>query len=148
MILNGITHCTGAPSHPATNGAAENSVHTVKDALQRAVAPNKDVDLQLVLSRYLMDYRNTAHCTTGKSPAFLMFGRNIRTRFDLLKPKNVGKEDLELRKVVNKNQLNQRKYYKGRRVIDFDVEENVWVRDYRVLNKPIWVKIGIKNVFR
>ena len=33
-----------------------------------------------------MKYRTTMHSTTGKTPSDLLYGRNIRTRLDLLKP--------------------------------------------------------------
>ena len=39
------------------------------------------------VSRFLFKYRVTPHCTTGVSPAELMFGRPLRTHLDLLQPK-------------------------------------------------------------
>jgi hypothetical protein len=41
---------------------------------------------QTKLSKFLMKYRNTPHCTTGETPATLFMGRNLRTRLDLTKP--------------------------------------------------------------
>lgn len=35
---------------------------------------------------FLFDYRTVSHMTTGRTPAFLMYGRNVRTRFDILRP--------------------------------------------------------------
>ena len=49
------------------------------------------------LAQFLFPYRITPHSTTGRSPAELMFGRQLRTRFDLLHPnvqeKVVKKQD-------------------------------------------------------
>lgn len=38
------------------------------------------------LHEFLFDYRNTQHCSTGETPTKLMFGRNVRTRFDVFNP--------------------------------------------------------------
>ena len=38
------------------------------------------------IARFLFSYRNLTHSTTGVSPAELMFGRQLRSRLDLLKP--------------------------------------------------------------
>ena len=37
-------------------------------------------------SKILIKYRISMHPTTGKTPSDLLYGRNIRTRLDLLKP--------------------------------------------------------------
>lgn len=139
---NGIVHRTGAPFHPATNGAAENSVSTVKNAIRKAVEANKSSDLHLILSRFLFDYRTTAHCTTGESPANLMFGRRIRTRYDTWKPTDhiITENNLDVKRFVSDKQKMQRKNYKGNRVISFKIHQTVMVRDYRLINKPKWIK--------
>ena len=36
------------------------------------------------LAQFLFSYRITPHSTTGQSPAELMFGRQLSSRFDLL----------------------------------------------------------------
>jgi transposase InsO family protein len=84
MKYNGIKHITSAPYHPSTNGFAERSVKSFKHAL-KAMRGEKGT-VQKKLSKYLLPYRNTPHATTGQTPATLMFGRNLRTRLDLLKP--------------------------------------------------------------
>ncbi|CAB3239859.1 unnamed protein product [Arctia plantaginis] len=80
---NGIKHVTSAPYHPSSNGEAENAVRTVKRALKKADVLR--VPLHTFLQRFLMDYRNTVHSTTGETPSKLLLGRNLRTRLDLLK---------------------------------------------------------------
>lgn len=70
---NGIEAITTAPYHPQSNGAAENVVKTFKNALKKCLYYNNKDDVNLVINHFLMDYRNTPHVTTGKTPACLLF---------------------------------------------------------------------------
>ncbi|KAF2890851.1 hypothetical protein ILUMI_15322, partial [Ignelater luminosus] len=83
---NRIKHITIASYSPQNNGQAENSVKTVKVRLKAALADpsNVGVDLSTILARFLITYRDTPHCVTKKSPAEMVFGRQIKTKFDLL----------------------------------------------------------------
>lgn len=76
----GITHLTGAPYHPATNGAAERLVQTFKQALRKSSLPPKKA-----LQEFLMQYRRTP-TSCGFSPSELLMSRQIRTRIDSLLP--------------------------------------------------------------
>ena len=53
------------------------------------------------LANFLIMYRSTPHSVTGRTPAKLLFGRPIRTKFSLLRP--------NLRKTVEERQRQQRK---------------------------------------
>ncbi|XP_056647227.1 uncharacterized protein K02A2.6-like [Diorhabda sublineata] len=66
-----------APFHPASNGQAENAVKTVKQALLKILKRSSLPELNRNLNNFLLSYRITPHCSTGKSPANLMFQRNI-----------------------------------------------------------------------
>ncbi|XP_044766236.1 uncharacterized protein K02A2.6-like [Coccinella septempunctata] len=95
---NGIRHLFSPPNHPSSNGAAENSVKTFKRALVKAFSEGLDVNV--FISRFLFDYRNTEHCTTGSSPSQLMFGRKLKRRLDLLLPKrNEQYDDKKLKQI-------------------------------------------------
>ena len=72
----GITHLTGAPYHPATNGAAERLVQTFKQALRKSSLPPKRA-----LREFLMQYRRTP-ISCGFSPSELLNSRQLRTRID------------------------------------------------------------------
>eukprot|EP00731_Ephydatia_muelleri_P001282 Em0001g1282a len=61
----GIVHLTGAPYHPATNGAAERLVQTFKQALTKSSLPPKSA-----LQEFLMLYRRTP-LSIGYSPSEL-----------------------------------------------------------------------------
>eukprot|EP00731_Ephydatia_muelleri_P034339 Em0055g26a len=71
----GITHLTGAPYHPTTNGAAERLVQTFKQALPPRAA----------LQEFLIQHRRTPR-SEGYSPSELLNGRQIRTKIDVLLP--------------------------------------------------------------
>lgn len=103
LAVNGIKHILIAPQHPASNGAAENSVKTVKNALKKALFSGKVNDISLFLNKFLFDYRTTKHCTTGLTPSESLLNYKPRTRLDFLKPPKTVKE----KKVyVNKYSVN------------------------------------------
>ncbi|KAG6451692.1 hypothetical protein O3G_MSEX007288 [Manduca sexta] len=81
---NCIKHTTSAPYRPQGNGAAENAVKTVKKAIKKALYEGKEINA--ALNKFLLQYRNTEHATTGVSPAMALQGRRLRTRLDALRP--------------------------------------------------------------
>ena len=76
----GIKHLTGAPYHPATNGAAERMVQSFKQSLKKSKLPPHPA-----LQEFLMQYRRTP-LKTGFSPSQLLNGRQLRTKIDALRP--------------------------------------------------------------
>jgi len=74
----GTTHLTSSPYFPATNGAAERSVQTFKQAMRAEKRGGRT--FKAALQDFLMQYRATPHTTTNESPAQLFLGRSIRTR--------------------------------------------------------------------
>ena len=82
LTKNGIRHITSAPYHPSSNGLAERAVQTVKQGLKKL----REGSIKDKVARFLFVYRNTPQSTTGNSPAELLFGRKLNTRFDQLKP--------------------------------------------------------------
>ena len=76
----GITHLTGAPYHPATNGAAERMVQSFKKAMKKSSKPRKSA-----LQEFLIQYRRTP-LESGYSPSELLNGRQIRSKIDTLLP--------------------------------------------------------------
>lgn len=97
MIKNGIHHIRSSPYHPASNGLAERAVRVFKEGFKKM----KEGTISDKIARFLFSYRNLPHSTTGVSPAELMFGRQLHSRLDLLKP------SLESR--VEDNQQRQKK---------------------------------------
>lgn len=121
LIRNGVKHTFSPPHCPATNGAAENFVKTFKTKVDKIVRDGKSLDN--AISLFLLDYRSTPHCTTGRSPYFLMYKREMKTRFDLLKP-NVVNE-------VENKQYSQIRNTGSRKNVNFDLDEIVFAKDYR-----------------
>lgn len=124
---NGIKCILIPPGHPASNGAAENSVKTVKNSIRNAVFGCTLSNLSYItnlLNRFVLDYRISEHCTTGVSPCQLMFGRPIRTRLDLMKPP------------ISANTQNEPQ--DSAEQCKFKVNDTVIVRDYRDHNHQAW----------
>ena len=96
LTKNGIRHVTSAPYHPSSNGLAERAVQTVKQGLKKL----REGSVKDRVARFLFTYRNAPQSTTGNSPAELLFGRKLNTRFDQLKP--------DLLTTVQKNQQRQK----------------------------------------
>lgn len=113
---NGIHHLTGPLFHPASNGQAESSVKIMKKVILKVQLENPTIDTDLIISRFLFQYRNTPHTITREAPAKLLIGHKLRSRFDLLLP-CVAND-------VQSKQMNQIKNYKG-------ILNSVWVKDYR-----------------
>ena len=133
--LNGLKHPTISPWHPSSNGAAENAVKTFKMRLKKALLDpkNSKLDNDTIISRHLFAYRNAPHCYTGDSPSKLMFGKKLRTCFDLIKENSVMKKNCE----------RQIKNHKGRKNETFGSGYLVWVLDYRDPSEVKWTKAEI-----
>ena len=120
LTSNGIKHCKSSPYHLSSNGLAEKAVQIVKQGLKKM----KDGSMNDKLSRLLFTYHITPHSTTGVSPAQLLMGRNLKSRFDLLKP------NLTVR--VEEKQQQQKHTHDTHAVTrQFDKGEEVYVRDLR-----------------
>ncbi|XP_063831899.1 uncharacterized protein K02A2.6-like isoform X1 [Ostrinia nubilalis] len=131
MQNNGIEHIFSAPYHPASNGAAENAVRTIKKVIKKAIRKKKDI--QKFLNTFLLHYRNTEHCTTGESPATLMLGRQLRIKLDLLRPDRGKKvRDAQARQIKIGTEVS--------RVLE--PGEEVWIRQYQGGNKWIPGKVA------
>ena len=106
MLSNGITHTRVPPYHPASNGAAERTVQTVKRALIKyKLDPSKSgMTIRHKLANFLFGYRNTPHTTTGRTPADLFLKRQPRNRLSLLKttPQHICEGETRQTKVVSR----------------------------------------------
>ena len=85
---NGVKHIHCTPYHPSSNGAAERFVQTFKRAMQ---AQKAESSFQQRLMSFLLTYRITPHTTTNIAPCTLFLKREVRTRFDLMRPDISGK---------------------------------------------------------
>ena len=86
LCKNGIKHLTSPPYHPASNGAAERLVQSVKQTLETSLKEDRGLSLSRRIANFLYVYRNTPHTTTGHTPAELFLKRQPRTRLSMVKP--------------------------------------------------------------
>ena len=80
----GIKHHPVTPYYPQANSEIERFFRTAMKAIKIAVIEGKDWKEEI--KRFLMYYRNTPHATTGKSPAELMYGRQLRDQLPTMEP--------------------------------------------------------------
>ncbi|XP_051164950.1 uncharacterized protein K02A2.6-like [Leptopilina boulardi] len=121
---NKILHIRTAPYHPALNGAAENGVGTFKAKFKLLL--KQGLSRHDALCKFLFFYRATPHCTTNLSPAELQIGRQLRARFDAIKP--IFRETNELREKVECKQAKQMHYFRGNRKIAFNQGDVVMIK--------------------
>ena len=131
---NGIMHRTSAAYKPSTNGQAERVVQILKSAIAQARVTKQDVNV--VLARSLLVYRNTPHTTTGEAPSVLLMGRKLRTRLDLILPSVEEHVKKQQYKVLERNG--------NRSIRSFTKGQNVFVRNYR--EKEKWIRGEITEV--
>lgn len=133
---NGILHTTIASNNPQSNGFAENGVKLFKKAIAKHL--ESKINIKQALRAYLFTYRTTPHTSTGETPAKLMFGRTIRTRLEMLDPKQCKPTlDQEVLLRATKTQEKQIKYYGGKQRKSLDIGDLVWSREFRG-NKKYW----------
>ena len=126
-----------SPEHPEGNGVAERFMATIVKTTHAAMAQKKDPKLEI--KRRLLNYRNTPHPSTGKTPSELMMGRVIRTRVPRLikTPKNqilkeARKKDQETR-MIRKEKLDKRKTAKEKKIEKGDL---ILVSQRKTTTKP------------
>ncbi len=84
LKVNGVKHVQVALYHAASNGAAEHMVQSFKRALSASKGSTRS--LQQRLDSFLLTYRTTKHAITGRTPASLFLGRELRTRLSHVCP--------------------------------------------------------------
>ena len=124
---NGVKHIRCAPYHPSLNGAAERFIQTFKRAMQ---AQKAESSFQQRLMSFLLTYRITPHTTTNVAPCTLFLKREVRTRFDLMRPDISGK--------VATKQAQQKFYHdQHTRTRELFIGQRVMVRNLRPGDK--WI---------
>ena len=126
----GLRHITTTVYKPSTNGIAERMVQTFKRSLKKLSSSS---DIQLVIDKFVFNYRLTPHSTTGVSPAELMFGRRLRSRLDLLWP-----GESVSAKVHERQQAQKHCYSKEPRKVPLSPDSTVMIRNY-TNRGPKWI---------
>ena len=125
---NGVKHIHTSSYHPASNGAVERLVQTMKQVLE--AGHQEGVSMEHALTTFLLRYRVTPQATTGVPPSELMIGRPLRTRLDLIRP-DVG------RRVRDHQGRQKTQHDLHGREQGFVLGQQVWVRNMR--EGPRWV---------
>uniref|UniRef100_A0A3B1KG74 Integrase catalytic domain-containing protein n=1 Tax=Astyanax mexicanus TaxID=7994 RepID=A0A3B1KG74_ASTMX len=133
MIKNGITHVTSAPFHASSNGLAERAVQTFKTMMKKA----GEGSISTKVARVLFSYRITPQSTTGKSPAEMLQGRQLRSTLDLVHP------DLK-RRVIEKQDKQKKSHDKQCQGREF--EQGVVVMTRNFSHGPKWIRGLIEEV--
>lgn len=92
---------------------------------------NQNTSFETLMNRYLFNYRNSIHMSTGVTPSSLVFKNKIKTRLDLLRP--------------IENNVKRQKKGAGRDET-FVEGEVAYCRDYRNPNKKSWVRCEIDEI--
>ncbi|XP_008180189.1 uncharacterized protein K02A2.6-like [Acyrthosiphon pisum] len=119
LKINGVTHIKTPPYSPSTNGAAENAVKTFKMFLKKCA---KKSDIEDNISKFILAYNSTNHCSTGVSPAELHIGRQLNIALDRL----IVKAKYNYTKSLERAKEN----YKGGRTKTYEIgdEGNIYKR--------------------
>ena len=124
---NGIMHRTSAAYKPSANGQAERVVQILKSTIEQAQITKQDVNV--VIAKSLLVYRNAPHSTTGAAPSVLLKGRRLQTRLGLVFPSVQELVKQKQYKVLERSaNLNVRSFVKW---------ENVLARNYQ--GKEKWI---------
>ncbi|KAK6009952.1 integrase core domain protein, partial [Ostertagia ostertagi] len=119
-----------SPYHPNSNGEAERFVQTFKKGWYKGLRDGKKPGD--ILAGLLFEYRVTPHPATGKSPAEILMGRELRTTLDVHKTKRKTLGDTSYRKRM-KADYDRR----GRAERAFVVGQQVYMRNYQKGDK--WI---------
>ena len=84
--LLGIHKTRTTPYHPQSNGLVERTNRTIIGILRSFVDRFQTEDWDAYLPQCLMAYRASVHTSTGYSPAFLTYGKEIRLPIEILTP--------------------------------------------------------------
>ena len=124
----GVEHYTSTPLWPQANGEVERQNRTLLKCLTVATADGRNWRGEL--PKFLMAYRSTPQISTGASPHYLMFGREMKTKLPELRPEgNVTSESVRDKDWQSK--VSQKLYAdksRGAKPNPLDVGDEVLVR--------------------
>ena len=105
---------------PSLNSLVERGVQTFKRGFHKLF----ERTVEDHMSRFLLQYRIIPHTATDHPPAKLLFGQNLRSRLDLIKP--------DLAKSVDNRQHKQKENHGQKSPSQtFEVRDKVYVRNFR-----------------
>ena len=139
----GIEQIKGIPYWPPSNRKVEN--HNKTYSKSRELPNWKKRDLRPEVENFLFSYRTTPHCTTGMSPAELLFGRKLRTKLpsssqleDFVEEDSTNQRLIEMRANDSMKKQKNKQYADSRRrvrVLDVEAGDQVLLKYHQKLSK-------------
>ena len=133
MTALGIEHTTSTPFWPQGNAKAEAFMKPFGKAIKTAHAERRP--WQQELAKFLLNYRQTPHSTTGLPPAQLLFNRATRGKlpslskeFILTDHHNEARENEERKKTKGRNYADTRRRTRHSKI---EVGDRVLVKQTR-----------------
>ena len=108
-----LNPCT--PEHPQSNGIAERFMAVLVKTVHAAIA--KGVDPKVEVERRLLNYRNTPHPSTGKTPSQLIMNRKIKTKIPAIIKGSSSKDHQEATKANKAAKLVEKETYDRRKKV-------------------------------
>ena len=109
LKANGIEHCLITRYNPQSNGGVERFNRVIKESIKASLADGQTFDQ--AIHTLLRSYCSTPHSLTGKTPAELMIGRNLRLPLNLFKPPTSADAKIEvMAKSIAKRQQKMEEY--------------------------------------
>ena len=134
----GFQHKPCSPEHPEGNGVAERFMATIVKVVHAAIAEKKDPKIEI--DRRLLNYRNTIHPSTGKTPSQLMMRRIIRTKIPRMQVKLNPEADLEEAREKDKETRLERKEKRDKRKTarekNIQIGDKVLIAQRKTTTKP------------
>nr|XP_054766781.1 uncharacterized protein K02A2.6-like [Lytechinus pictus] len=145
LAINGIQHRLTTRYNPQSNGGVERFNRVIKESLKANLADGMTFDK--AIQTLLRTYRSTPHSLTGRTPAELMLGRNLRMPFNILKPpvSEPASTQAEAREIERKQQSMKAYTDKRRRAITPKFAIGDWVRVKRPNRKHKLASGGIET---
>ena len=126
-VKNGINHIPIPSYHPASNGQVEAYCGKFKRAMKKMCDDNVDMDLNI--ANWLINYHNTPHTSTGIEPSVLMIGRRLRSALSLVHPLSDArpmKRQVDQEKMIIEGEKTLRRFVVGDKVLFRNVLEGSW----------------------
>ena len=138
MDENGIKHVFTPLYHPSSNGLAERAVQTLKKVFRS----NGESNIELIISRFLLQYRITPHSTKNISPSEMLMRRRIRSKLDCMFP---YKDEIHTETIIHKEESKSPKQWQpGDYVLAVDFRQGKrWVEGIieDVKNRIVWIQL-------
>ena len=114
----GIEHKTTTPEDAQANGFAEAFVKLMCKMIHTAVVEGRDP--KKAINSYLLAYRAAPHLTTGKSPAEMLYNRQMKTKLPRMlqegKVDKATRERHDREKLKQKEQADKRRHAKEKHI--------------------------------